>query len=348
MRTTRNATESRVIQLDYERLHPEGDVFDQKRQHELGIVGKSPRFRDTLTQIKLIAPTDCPALLVGETGTGKDLLARLIHSWSPRRHQPWVAVNCAAIPLTLLESELFGHERGAFTGALAQRMGRFELANKGTLFLDEVGDLPLEMQPKLLRVLQEHEFERLGGIRTIRTDVRLIAATHRDLSSMVAQEKFREDLFYRLNVFPIGIQALRDRIDDIPDLVRDFTRQNAGRLNKQIDTILEETMEILTHYPWPGNIRELQNFVQRAVIQSPGSVLTPTLAELLRLEDIPVEPLTLVDAERAHITRVLQRAHGQLTRAAALLGIPRTTLFYKMRRLGIRDPTRKDVKGAGE
>ena len=280
---------------------------------------------------------------MGETGTGKELVAKMIHSYSPRRHRELVKLNCAAIPLGLLESELFGCERGAFTGAVTQRVGRFELANKGTLFLDEVGDIPLELQPKLLRVLQEQEFERLGSNRTIRTDVRLIAATHRPLSRMVAEGKFREDLFYRLNVFPISIPPLRERIEDIPQLVEHFTRYYACRLNKPIEAISSETMKVLTQYSWPGNIRELQNFIERAVILSPGLELAPPFAELVRLKEAsPAEPVTLIDVERAHISRILRQVNGELTRAACLLGIPRTTLFYKMRRLGVSVPaTRK-------
>jgi len=329
---------------------------DATNPHEVEIVGKSARLREVLSQGKMAAPTDCTVLIVGETGTGKELVAKMIHNCSPRKHRALVKVNCAAIPLGLIESELFGCERGAFTGAVAQRIGRFELANKGTLFLDEVGDIPLELQPKLLRVLQELEFERLGSTRTVRTDVRLIAATHCDLSHMVAEGKFREDLFYRINVFPITIPALRERVEDIPELAEHFTRYYAHRFNKRIEIIPSQVMEALTHYSWPGNIRELQNFIERAVILSPGSVLAPPFAELLRLDELlrlkealPAEPVTLVDVERAHIARILGQVSGELTRAAVLLGVPRTTLFYKIRRLGVSmPPALKARKAAAE
>jgi formate hydrogenlyase transcriptional activator len=310
-------------------------------------VGDSANLRDALKQGKLVAATDCTAFVAGETGTGKELVAKMIHNCSLRKHRPLVKLNCAAIPLGLLESELFGCERGAFTGAVVQRIGRFELANKGTLFLDEVGDIPLELQPKLLRVLQEQEFERLGSTRTLRTDVRLIAATHRDLSKLVAEGKFREDLFYRLNVFPITIPPLRERIEDIPQLVAHFTRYYAHRLGKRIDSIPSATMEALAQYSWPGNIRELQNFIERAVILSPGSVLAPPCSEIMRLkETIPAQPVTLRDVERTHISRILRQVNGELTRAAILLGIPRTTLFYKIRRLGVNVPSTRTVRRA--
>jgi formate hydrogenlyase transcriptional activator len=307
--------------------------------HDPEIIGTSSSLREVLTQSEMVASTDCTALILGETGTGKELIAKLIHNNSNRRHRPFIKLNCAAIPSGLLESELFGCERGAFTGAVAQRLGRFELAHKGTMFLDEVGDIPLELQPKLLRVLQEQEFERLGSSRTMQTDVRVIAATHRDLWRMVTEGKFREDLFYRLNVFPIDIPPLRQRVEDIPLLVRYFTTYYAHRLNKQIEVVSSETMDALSRYAWPGNIRELQNFVERAVILSRGLELTPPLAELTRLkESVQSEPTTLREVERAHISRMLRQANGELTRAAALLGIPRTTLFYKIRRLGVAVP----------
>jgi formate hydrogenlyase transcriptional activator len=252
---------------------------------------------------------------------------------------PLVKVNCAAIPSGLLESELFGHERGAFTGATAQRLGRFELADKGTLFLDEVGDIPLELQPKLLRVLQEQAFERLGGTRTIRTHVRLIAATHRNIEKLVDEEKFRVDLLYRLNVFPIHLPPLRERVEDIPHLIRQFTNKYARQFNRQIDTIPPCAMEALMNYSWPGNIRELQNFIERAVILSRGRALDLPVGELVRLTcEVPAEPVTLKDAERAHILRTLEKTNGQLAGAAVLLGIPRSTLFYRIRRLGITLP----------
>jgi formate hydrogenlyase transcriptional activator len=321
--------------------------YDSKLAQEVEIIGKSPKLQNALTQSEMVASADCTVLIIGETGTGKELVAKMIHNCSPRRHRALIKVNCAAIPLGLLESELFGYERGAFTGAVAQRIGRFEAANKGTLFLDEVGDIPLELQPKLLRVLQEQEFERLGSTRTVRTDVRLVAATHRDLSRMVAEGKFRDDLLYRLNVFPITIPPLRERIEDMPQLVKHFTAYYAHRLNKQIDAVPSEIMKALMEYAWPGNIRELQNFIERAVILSQGRTLAPPLTELLHLKDeIGPEPVRLLDAERAHITRILREADGELTRAAVLLGIPRTTLFYKIRRLGISVPRKRGLKQA--
>ncbi len=277
------------------------------------IIAESRKLADVLAQVEMVAPTDCIVLLQGETGTGKEVVAEMIHNHSPRRMHPLVKVNCAAIPSGLLESELFGHERGAFTGAMAQRLGRFELADKGTLFLDEVGDIPLELQPKLLRVLQEQEFERLGGTRTIRTHVRLIAATHRNIEKLVQEEKFRMDLLYRLNVFPITLPPLRERIEDIPHLVRHFTSKYARQFNKQIDTIPPSAMEALMTYSWPGNIRELQNFIERAVIVSRGPALDPPVRELVRLtREVPAEPVTLKDAERAHILRTLEKTNGQL------------------------------------
>ncbi len=297
---------------------------------------KAQDFEMPLPRPKWLLRTDCTALILGETGTGKELLAKRIHESSQRRRRAFVKLNCAAIPSGLLESELFGCERGAFTGAVTQRIGRFESANKGTLFLDEVGDIPLELQPKLLRVLQEQEFERLGSTCTVRTDVRLIAATHRNLSQMIAEGKFREDLFYRLNVFPITLPPLRERIEDIPQLVEHFTKYYAQRLNKCIEVIPSQAVDALMQYSWPGNIRELQNFIERAVILSPGPTLAPPLTEFVRLrETTPAEPIKLVDVERAHISRVLRQVNGELTRAAALLGVPRTTLFYKLRRLGV-------------
>jgi formate hydrogenlyase transcriptional activator len=341
-----NSRESRAfLQPLDEQINRHVSGQDPTIAHGVEIIGKSPRFRDALIQSEMVASTDCTALIVGETGTGKELVAKMIHGCSPRRNRPLIKINCAAIPLGLLESELFGCERGAFTGAVIQRIGRFESANKGTLFLDEIGDIPLELQPKLLRVLQEHEFERLGSNRTVRTDVRLIAATHRDLSQMIAQGKFREDLFYRLNVFPITIPPLRERIEDIPQLVEHFTTYYALRLNKRTEAIPPETMKMLTQYSWPGNIRELQNFIERAVILSQGSELASIFAELIRLKQAsPADPVTLVDVERAHISRILRQVNGELTRAAALLGVPRTTLFYKIRRLGVSVPAARKSK----
>ena len=309
---------------------------------EQEIIAESRKLREVLSLGEMVAATDCTVLVQGDTGTGKELIAGLIHNHSPRRQHALIKLNCAAIPLGLLESELFGHERGAFTGAMAQRLGRFELADKGSLFLDEVGDIPMELQPKLLRVLQEKEFERLGGTRTIQTNVRLIAATHRNLAQMVEEGTFRQDLFYRLSVFPITVPALRDRPEDIPHLVWHYTNKYARQFNRQIESIPVAVMESMVNYSWPGNIRELQNFIERAVILSQGSVLDPPVRELIRLNHhVPVEPITLRDVERAHILRTLEKTNGQLAGAAVLLGIPRSTLFYRIRRLGIVLPGHK-------
>jgi len=305
------------------------------------IVGESPALKAAMHLVSVVAPTDSSALVLGETGTGKELIARAIHDLSTRRDRPFVKVNCAAIPLGLLESELFGHERGAFTGAIAQKMGRFELANKGTLFLDEVGDIPLELQAKLLRVLQEREFERLGSNRTHKVDVRLIAATHRDLSSMIKQSTFREDLYYRLRVFPIHVPALRQRTEDIPELVRHFLALYSRRMNKNIDRIPSETMDALVRYRWPGNIRELQNFIERAVILSPHAVLRAPVAELepfhaQRESDVAISGLA--EVERDHIVRALEASNwvvGGRNGTAARLGMKRTSLVYRMQKLGI-------------
>src|SRR5437773_7863235 len=296
------------------------------------IIGESPALKRTLKQVEIVAPTDSTVLLLGETGTGKELIARAIHNLSFRRERTLVKVNCAAIPTGLLESELFGHEKGAFTGAIAQRIGRFELANRGTIFLDEIGDIPIELQPKLLRVLQEREFERLGSTRTIHTDARLIAATNRDLREMVEQQKFREDLFYRLNVFPIYVPALRERSEDIPLLVNHFAQRFARRMNRTIETIPAETMAVLTRYPWPGNIRELQNLIERAVILSHGPVLQVPLQDL----DNRTSPRrdngkdqTLEAAQRAHILAILKETRwvlGGARGAAVRLGMNRSTL----------------------
>src|SRR6478752_1943104 len=300
------------------------------------IIGESPRLRTVMSQAAIVAPTDSTVLLLGETGTGKGCIAKRIHYQSERRDYPFVAVNCAAIPLGLLESELFGHERGAFTGAISRKVGRFEIAHKGTLFLDEVGDIPLELQPKLLRVLQEQEFERLGGIRSIRTDVRLVAATNRDLGRMVEQGTFRADLYYRLNVFPIHIPALRERRDDIPILVRYFVDKFAKSMNRKITRIPESVMDTLVRYAWPGNIRELQNFIERAVILTEGAALRAPLAELRESKSKSSQGATLKEVERKHVLQVLRDTDwilGGPTGAAARLGIPRTTLIYRMRRL---------------
>jgi len=301
------------------------------------LVGESPGLRHVIRQAEIVAPTDSTVLIYGETGTGKGCVARMIHNLSTRRLQPFLKVNCSAIPLGLLESELFGHERGAFTGAIGQRIGRFELARRGTIFLDEIGDIPAELQPKLLRVLQEREFERLGSAQTIHTDVRLIAATHRNLRHMVSEEKFRVDLFYRVNVFPITIPPLRDRREDIPLLIKHFVEIFGRRLHRVIENIPAPVLKAMAQYAWPGNIRELENFTERAVILSQGGVLEAPVDELAAWETETV-PVTLKDLERVHITRILREADGVLATAATRLGVPRSTLFYKMRRLGIPRP----------
>jgi formate hydrogenlyase transcriptional activator len=340
--------------LDYERATEEKNKETERRlylEEEIradfgAIVGQSPAFKTALNMVSVVAPTDSTVLILGETGTGKELIARAIHNVSNRRQRPFVKLNCAAIPLGLLESELFGHEKGAFTGAIAQKAGRFELANKGTLFLDEVGDIPVELQAKLLRVLQEQEFERLGSNRTHKVDVRLIAATHRDLSSMVKQSTFREDLYYRLRVFPIHVPPLRQRSDDIPELVRHFTALFSRRMNKRIEHIPAETMDALVGYGWPGNIRELQNFIERAVILSPDSVLQAPVAELEppnSQREGAVVINGLAEVERDHIVRALEASNwivGGPNGAAQRLGMKRTSLLYRMQRLGIsRRPT---------
>jgi formate hydrogenlyase transcriptional activator len=303
------------------------------------VIGKSPALEMVLEQVECVAPTDSTVLIQGETGTGKELIARAIHNISARCGRPFVKLNCAAIPLDLLESELFGHEKGAFTGAIAQKLGRFEAADKGTLFLDEVGDIPLTLQPKLLRVLQEQEFERLGGTRTHQVDVRLVAATNRDLSDMVKRNAFRSDLYYRLNVFPIQLPPLRERREDIPALVEHFVEVLARRMGKQIELIPPEVMSAFTSHPWPGNIRELQNFIERSVILSPGSVLSPPLGELKRCpETASSSGVTLEDVERDHIRKTLEQTHWVVAGpngAAARLGIKRSTLYFRMQKLGI-------------
>ena len=326
--------------------------LEEEARAEFGdIVGASPALQTALSLVSVVAPADSTVLILGETGTGKELIARAIHNLSGRRERAFVKLNCAAIPLGLLESELFGHERGAFTGAIAQKPGRFELAHKGTLFLDEVGDIPLELQAKLLRVLQEQEFERLGSNKTQKVDVRLIAATHRDLAGMVKQGTFREDLYYRLKVFPIHVPALRQRTEDIPTLVRHFTALYGRRMNKAIDDIPPETMDALVRYRWPGNVRELQNFVERAVILSPGSVLRAPTSELEplpspRASNVPLSGLA--EVERDHILRALQASHwviGGLHGAAARLGMKRTSLAYRMKKLRIRRGPASGGKG---
>jgi formate hydrogenlyase transcriptional activator len=304
------------------------------------LIGSSAQFRAILSDINMVAPVDCTVLLRGETGTGKEVIARAIHGSSGRRQNRFVAINCAAIPATLIESELFGHERGAFTGAVGQALGRFEAAHRGTLFLDEIGDLPLALQPKLLRAVQEQQFERLGGTRTVQVDVRVIAATNQDLWRMVEEGKFRADLYYRLNVFPITLPPLRERQDDIALLTTHFVRTFAERQGKSIEHIPHEVMEILKGYHWPGNIRELQNFVERAVIMTSGTVLQAPVAHLRAqphtLAQHPVR--TLADAERAHILATLEEMNwviGGPRGAAARLGLPRTTLIARMQKLGI-------------
>jgi formate hydrogenlyase transcriptional activator len=311
--------------------HP-GHAFEE-------IIGESSALTAVLRQVELVAPTDATVLIQGETGTGKELIARALHQRNARRHHPFIKVNGAAIPSGLLESELFGHERGAFTGAIGRHLGRFELAHQGTLFFDEVGDLPLDLQPKLLRVLQEQAFERVGGTRTIGVDVRLVAATHRDLTQMVVEGTFRSDLYYRLNVFPIRLPPLRERPEDIPLLVRHFAQQHAQRLHKPVHTIPAEALEALTRYPWPGNVRELQNVIERAVILARDGVLRPVLPTWQQpLQRSPAGGSTLADVQRDYIVRVLRDASGVIGGqhgAAARLGLKRTTLLSRMERLGI-------------
>jgi formate hydrogenlyase transcriptional activator len=317
--------------------------FDDEIRNELHfeeIVGRSAALQRALRQVEVVAPTDSGVLILGDTGTGKELIARAIHNRSARRDRSFVKLNCAAIPSGLLESELFGHERGAFTGAIMRKAGRFEVADKGTLFLDEVGDIPLELQPKLLRVLQEHEFERLGSTRTQQVDVRVVAATHRDLKQMVEDGEFRSDLYYRLHVFPLPVPPLRERREDIPLLVRHFVDEYARRMKRRIETIPPQAMETLTSYSWPGNVRELQNFIERAVILSPGSVLRPPLAELKQaaIQTFSTEMSTLEEMEREHVLRALRASNwmiGGLNGAAARLGMKRTTLAYRIRKLNI-------------
>ena len=323
-------------------------MIETEVRNELGfknIVGKSNSLRRVLDDIAMVAPTDSTVLVYGETGTGKEMIARAVHDLSARKANAFVRLNCAAIPVGLLESELFGHEKGAFTGAIAQRLGRFEVAHRGTIFLDEIGEIPLELQPKLLRVLQEREFERLGSTRTVRTDARLIAATNCDLKMMVDDRKFRSDLYYRLNVFPIRVPPLRERVEDIPLLVRHFVKQFGERTNRIIDTIPPETMEALTRYHWPGNIRELQNVIERAVIITKGATLTVSVDELkpdARLKSRQsCESLReiLSETERVQVLRALESSNGVVAGAngaAVRLGIKRSTLLSRMQKLGIR------------
>jgi formate hydrogenlyase transcriptional activator len=314
------------------------DVEGKQNFEEM--VGNSAALRRILRQVEVVAPTDANVLILGETGTGKELVARAIHRLSPRKNLPFVTLNCAAIPTGLLESELFGYEKGAFTGALAQKIGRFELAHRGTLFLDEVGDIPLDLQPKLLRALQERAFERLGGTRTIPIDVRLVAATNRNLTQMMGDKLFRTDLYYRLKVFPITTPPLRDHPEDVPVLARHFTQKYAREMNKQITKIPSDTMRALESWSWPGNVRELENFIERAVILSRGPNLRAPLAEIRPDASDPAGNSTLEQVERDHIIRVLRETSGVISKAAARLGMPRTTLNALMRKLGI---SRKDL-----
>ena len=308
-------------------------------ESELGdIVGKSAALQKVLEQVAVVAPTDSTVLLCGETGTGKELLARAVHNLSPRKDRTLVRLNCSAIPSGLVESELFGHEKGAFTGALMQKRGRFELADHGTLFLDEIGDISLDLQPKLLRALQEHEFERLGSTRTIHVDVRLIAATHRDLTGMIREEKFREDLFYRLNVFPIEVPPLRERREDIPLLVNFFVHKHSKQMGKHVGKVHPEMMRELCRWHWPGNVRELENVIERALILSSGTMLNVPLGELNWTSSVATvheNVQTLADSEREIILRSLREANGVIAAAAVKLGIKRTTLNSKMRKLEI-------------
>lgn len=304
------------------------------------LIGASDEFKQVLNQVRIVAPTDCSVLIQGETGTGKELIAQAIHQQGSRAGAPFVKLNCAAIPAGLLESELFGHERGAFTGALAQRLGRLQVAHKGTLFLDEIGELPLELQPKLLRALQEREFERLGSSQTIRVDVRIIAATNQSLEHMVKDRHFRPDLYYRLNVFPITVPPLRDRQEDIPLLVRHFVQEYANRLNKAIASIPDSVMNSLCRHAWPGNIRELQNVVERAVLLTEGHDLELSLSMTANQAPVPLwrPDHTLQEMERSYIADTLRKTNwvvGGRAGAAARLGLPRTTLISRMRKLGI-------------
>jgi transcriptional regulator with GAF, ATPase, and Fis domain len=326
-------------QLRQEKQYLESEINLENRYED--IVGESKGLRQVLLEIETVAPTDATVLIQGESGTGKELLARALHRLSQRSEHTFVKLNCAAIPAGLIESELFGHEKGAFTGAIARKIGRVELAHEGTLFLDEIGELPLDLQPKLLRALQEREIERLGGNRSIPVNMRLIAATNRDLSKMVADKEFRSDLYYRLKVFPVFAPPLRERTSDIPILVRHFVATHSRRMGKTIESIPDETMEALVHWRWPGNIRELENFLERAVILTRGPVLYVPLAELQMAEDpqdAEQQNPTLHEAEREHILRVLRETRGQIggdDGAAARLGLKRTTLNSKLKKLGI-------------
>ena len=307
-----------------------------------GMIGSSEAIQRVKKQVRTVASTDSTVLLEGETGTGKELVSRAVHELSQRKNRALIKFNCAAIPHGLLESELFGHERGAFTGAIARKLGRFELADQGTLFLDEVGEIPLELQVKLLRILQEQEFERLGGTQTLRVNVRLVAATNRNLAAMVSDQQFRSDLFFRLNVFPIRVPALRERTEDIPLLADHFLKEYSRRMDKPIDAIPQSTVERLKQHPWPGNVRELQNFIERAVILTTGSILNAPLGDLKTPAGAePIPAVTLREAESSHILKTLRQTNWVLggPRGAALrLGLKRTTLVSKMRKLGLSRP----------
>jgi PAS domain S-box-containing protein len=339
----RDLSEKVRIQEELERKEREKQYLEEELNLEHSfedIIGESGKLKQVLKQVETVASTDATVLILGETGTGKDLIARAIHHLSPRRERTFVKLNCAAIPTGLLESELFGHEKGAFTGAISQKIGRLELAHQGTLFLDEVGDLPPELQPKLLRALQEKEFERLGGTRTIPVDVRLVAATNRNLEKMVADREFRSDLYYRLRVFPVTIPPLRDRREDIPLLVRYFVTKHARQMDKRIETIPPDVMKALARWSWPGNVRELENFIERAVILTKGVALRIPLAELQSSAAgaAPADDSTLETTEREHILRVLRETKGLIAGpkgAAARLGLKRTTLNSKLKKLGI-------------
>jgi formate hydrogenlyase transcriptional activator len=343
-----NALAFEKIEALKDKLHQEKVYLEEevRTAHNFGeIVGESAALSRVLKRVEAVAPTDSTVLILGETGTGKELIARAVHDLSPRRERTFVKLNCAAIPTGLLESELFGHEKGAFTGAITQKVGRFELAHHGTLFLDEVGDIPPELQPKLLRALQEQEFERLGSTRTVRVDVRLVAATNRDLAGMVGDGRFRNDLYYRLNVFPVVLPPLRERREDIPMLARHFVQRFARRMGRRIEAIPAAVMDALVGYPWPGNIREMQNVIERAVILSPGPSLRIPPGELqpaaARAQVPAGEPVTLADAEREHILGVLRETGwvvGGPKGAAARLGMKRSTLQKKMKKLSISRP----------
>jgi formate hydrogenlyase transcriptional activator len=332
------------VEENYRAPSESGTVFMPRKSADFAdvIIGQSAGLGALLNGVKTVAPTDSTVLILGETGTGKELVARAIHNLSPRRDRAFVRTSCASIPGGLLESELFGREKGAYTGAVTREIGRIELANGGTLFLDEIGEIPLELQSKLLRVLQQQEFERLGSTRTIQVDFRLLAATNRDLAHMVREGRFRSDLYYRLNVFPITVPPLRSRADDIPFLVWHFVKKYAVRMNRRIDTILSQDMTTMIEHSWPGNVRELQNFVERSVILSLGTVLSPPLQELKNsVKSAAAKIRTLAEAERDFILEALRSTEwvvGGENGAAARLGVKRTTLLYKMRRLGISRP----------